>query len=177
MLEWRNWQTHGTQNPAPFTGMRVRPPPPAPPMNQTSWAAPNLLTRRSDPSRPHPAFMALCCSSRRLKKPREPRCERRHGGCAKRGRRRCDSSGSRLDKADALAPPQPFGRQGFAALRFVTPRSQWTRIAHSSRLAQDYSSLPRGRVRLFQQPVRCFWRTGLRRWRHCKRIRPLLTSG
>ena len=20
MLEWRNWQTHGTQNPAPFTG-------------------------------------------------------------------------------------------------------------------------------------------------------------
>jgi hypothetical protein len=20
LLEWRNWQTHGTQNPAPFTG-------------------------------------------------------------------------------------------------------------------------------------------------------------
>lgn len=30
LLEWRNWQTHGTQNPAPFTGMWVRPPPPAP---------------------------------------------------------------------------------------------------------------------------------------------------
>ncbi len=30
-LEWRNWQTHGTQNPAAFTVMRVRPPPPAPP--------------------------------------------------------------------------------------------------------------------------------------------------
>ena len=29
-LEWRNWQTHGTQNPAAFTVMRVRPPPPAP---------------------------------------------------------------------------------------------------------------------------------------------------
>ena len=30
MLEWRNWQTHQTQNLAPFTGMGVRLPPPAP---------------------------------------------------------------------------------------------------------------------------------------------------
>jgi hypothetical protein len=30
MPKWRNWQTHGTQNPAPLAGMRVRPPPSAP---------------------------------------------------------------------------------------------------------------------------------------------------
>ncbi len=28
--KWRNWQTHGTQNPAALAAMRVRPPPSAP---------------------------------------------------------------------------------------------------------------------------------------------------
>ncbi len=37
--KWRNWQTHGTQNPAVLSTMRVRPPPSAP-MESTSYRCP-----------------------------------------------------------------------------------------------------------------------------------------
>ncbi len=73
--KWRNWQTHGTQNPAPLAGMGVRPPP----------SAPNVFNSlaRFLPLLPHGKKSKAC---RRLKKHDRSReqISARHRGCSSR---------------------------------------------------------------------------------------------